>query len=197
MNKSWLAIWALLPLGAWAYHEGPGQDRLQRDEADALARTAHDDARNERWSAAVEGYGAALAALPEGELAVERQLRLERAKALMQDAGLPEAREELLELVAELQTDEGADPELVAAARSALANARYYMTWLMRLEGMPREEWEPEIEGARQAYRLLAEEAVERGDEAALDRNRGDLEAAIRLARMELTELQGLPLPSV
>jgi hypothetical protein len=95
-----------------------------------------------------------------------------------------------------LQKDPGTDPALLADARQALANAQYYLTWLMRLEGDPRSEWEPEIEGARQSYRLLAEQAQSRGDEAAAKQHQEDLEATIRLARMDLSELQALPLPS-
>ena len=52
------------------------------------------------------------------------------------------------------------------------------------------------MESARQAYKLLAEEAEKRGDAAAAKKHREDLEASIRLARMDLSELQGLPLPS-
>jgi hypothetical protein len=63
----------------------------------------------------------------------------------------------------------------------------------MRLEGLDRAEWEPEIEAARQNYRLLAEQA---GDTEAKSKHQGDVEAAIRLARMEIEDLQGLPLPS-
>ena len=84
----------------------------------------------------------------------------------------------------------------MADARGALANAQYYTTWLMRLEGLSREEWEPEIEASRQNYKLLAEHAEEAGDEAAAEQARSDLESSIRLARMDLDELQGLPLPS-
>lgn len=81
-------------------------------------------------------------------------------------------------------------------AREGLANAQYYYTWLMRLEGYPREEWEPEVEVARQSYRLLAERASTRGDEAAARTHMEDLESSIKLARLDLEELQGLPLPS-
>jgi hypothetical protein len=65
----------------------------------------------------------------------------------------------------------------------------------MRLEGLGPEEWEPEIEAARQAYKLLAEDSQKRGDEPAAKKYREDLESAIRLARMDLSELQGLNLP--
>ena len=66
----------------------------------------------------------------------------------------------------------------------------------MRLEGLTKEAWEPEIEAARQTYRLLAEQSESAGDTNAAKKNREDLESAVRLARMDLTELQGLPLPS-
>jgi hypothetical protein len=64
------------------------------------------------------------------------------------------------------------------------------MTWLMRLEGLPQEEWEPEIESARQHFRQLAEKGT-----GGKERYQEKLESAIRLARMDLTDLQGQPLP--
>ena len=81
-------------------------------------------------------------------------------------------------------------------ARSTAAIAQYYITWLMRLEGMGREEWEPEIDAARATYKLLAEQAQERGNTVEAKKHQEDLESAVRLARMDLGELQGLPLPS-
>ena len=54
----------------------------------------------------------------------------------------------------------------------------------------------PTTEAARQTWRLLAEQAEERGDDAARDRHARDLEAVVRLARMDPEELQGLPIPS-
>ena len=62
----------------------------------------------------------------------------------------------------------------------------------MRLEGLTREQWEPEIEAARQNWRLLAETAVTAEEKS---QHQKDLEAAIRLARLEIEDLQGLPLP--
>ena len=70
------------------------------------------------------------------------------------------------------------------------------MTWLMRLEGMPEEEWMPEIEAARQHYTQLTLDAEKIGDTELAVRSAEDLESTIRLARMDLGELQALPLPS-
>ena len=196
MRKSLLAVWLLLPIGAWAYHEGPGQDGMRLDDADVALRAAHDSAAAQKWADAVEDYDAALRLLPADRVADARRVRLERGKAQMMSKQLPEARADLEALVDELAADSTVDPALLTDARRSLASARYYMTWLLRLEGAPREQWEPEIEAARQTQRLLAEEADKRGDAAAAALHREDLESAIRLARMELKDLQGLPIPS-
>ena len=70
------------------------------------------------------------------------------------------------------------------------------MTWLMRLEGATEEEWMPEIQAARQHYTQLTQTAEDMGDSELLKRSSEDLESSIRLARMDLGDLQALPLPS-
>ena len=133
--------------------------------------------------------------LPEGRADDARRIRLQRAKVQMLGHQLPEANAALRELVDQLQDDKAADPKLRDEARETLANAQYYMTWLMRLEGLGAEEWEPEIESARQTYRLLAEQAEAAGDKDSARKHREDLESAIRLARLDVGELQGLDIP--
>ena len=113
----------------------------------------------------------------------------------MLDRQLPEANAALKELVDQIEADKSADSKLRDDARAALASSQYYMTWLMRLEGLGADDWEPEIENARQTYRLLAEQAEARGDTVSAKKHREDLESAIRLSRMELAQLQGLDLP--
>ena len=195
MRKALLALWILLPVGGWAYHEGPGQDRLRLDTVDGLVAAAHAAALAGDHATAAGKYDEALAKLPAGNDPVARAMRLERAKAWLQSEKLPDARADLERLVGELEKD-GTDAELLAGARRSLANARYYFTWLMRLEGLPRETWEPEIDGSRQLYRLLAEASAGGDDQKALRRSKQDLEAAILLERLALSDLQGLPLPS-
>ena len=103
---------------------------------------------------------------------------------------LPEARQELAELILVMDNDPNADGELRDEVRAALANSRYYMTYLMKLEGRPDADWEPEIEAARQEYKLLAQTGTNTA------KHRADLEASIRLARIDPTELYGLPIPN-
>jgi hypothetical protein len=109
---------------------------------------------------------------------------------------LPDARRDLEALVGELEADASADPALATDARDALANAQYYTTWLLRLEGAAPEEWEREVDASRQNYKLVAETLVARGDDAGAARAQENLESSIRLARMDIKDLQGLPLPS-
>jgi hypothetical protein len=212
MRKVLVFAWLLLPVVAGAYHFGPGQDRLRVDRAaEAVARAekaaatareiaakSGDEAAKASWGEAVDAYGEAIGLLPTAKTAETRALRLERAKAQMFVSQLPEARRDLDALVDELSNDPAADPVLATDARAALANAQYYTTWLLRLEGASREEWEPEIDAARQNYKLVAEKHAEGNgcDTKIAAASREDLESAIRLARMDLTELQGLPLPS-
>ena len=196
MRNILLVSWLLLPIGAWAYHEGPGQDRLALETTDAVLVAAHQAADTGQWKQAVAKYEEALTKLPKNADAMPKsavqRLQIELNKARMQASKLPDAREELETLVEQMSAEPGTDPVLLAAARQALARAQFYMTWLMRLEGLDRVEWEPEIEAARQNWRLLAEQA---GDPKVAAQHRTDLESAVRLERLELEDLQGLPLP--
>ena len=185
--------WLLLPIGFGIWHFGPGQERVQLDEVARLLAEADSLAATLEWAGAEEKYAEALKRLPSGKLDEGRRIRLELARAQMQCSKLPTAHHDLKVLCEELQDDKTVAPELLADARSTLAQSQYYMTWLMRLEGLPREAWEPEIEAARQNYRLLAEGA---NDAEGRKKHEEDLESAVRLARMDLSELQGLPLPS-
>jgi hypothetical protein len=201
-----LSAWLLVPVAGASYHFGPGQDRLLLDDAagliaqadkhaslaDGLSITGDEDGARAEWVLAEEAYEGALAALPTDRIATRRLLRLERAKCRMFVSELPEANKELLLLVDEMTADETAAPEVLREARHAYANSQYYMTWLTRLEGAGREAWEPRIESARQTLKLLLADAED--DELRVIQE--DLEASVRLARMELDELQGLPLPS-
>jgi hypothetical protein len=187
--------WLMVPVGFAAYHYGPGQEQLQLDDTAALVAQAERAAAAEDWEEAVAGYDEALRSLPANRPTVARRLRLEKAKAQMMNRELPEAHQELKALTQELKDDPKADSRFVDEANTALAGAQYYMTWLMKLEGEPRDRWEPEIESSRQIYRLLAEQAEKTGDDKAATKLREDLESAVRLARMDPKELQGLSLP--
>jgi hypothetical protein len=188
--------WLLVPVFAWAWHTGPGQQYKKLDESNAYALLGQKALADKDFAAAVTSFDDALKCLPEGRVAVARRLRLERDKAMMQAKKLPEANSDLIDLVAELEGDKDGDAKLLSDAKAALANSQYYVTWLMRLRGYGQDVWEPEIEASRQTYRWLAEQAQAAGDLDHAKSWQEDCESAIRLARMDLEELQGLPLPS-
>jgi hypothetical protein len=196
MRRLFVTGWFLIPVIVAAWHYGPGQERVRLDRVAAVLARADAAAADQKWEQADELYDEALRGLPADQVAEVRRVRLERAKAQMLAHKRPVAHEDLKDLVQEVTADPAADPRLLAEARAALANAQYYTTWLMRLEGSPREDWEPEIEAARQNFSLLAEQAEAKGDAAAAKKHEEDLESAIRLARMDLADLMGLPLPS-
>ena len=196
MRKALIGLWLLLPLVGAAWHYGPGQQRLLLDRISSLLDEAENAIAEEIWDDAVGALEQALALVPDDRPTLARRIRLERAKVQMQCGQLPQAHRDLLALLDELAGDPAVPARLLRETRETLAGARFYMTWLMRLEGLPRQEWESEIEAARELYRLLAEEAVREGRQQAATRHQDDLEAAIRLARMDLQQLQGLPLPN-
>ena len=196
MRLTLLLCWLSLPLGVAAWHYGPGQDRVKHDAAGSFILAAEKALAAKDQDAAIEAYESALAALPEGSVTESRQLRLAAARTRMQGSYLSRAHDDLDALLKEVTADKTADPSLVSSVREATAQSRYYMTWLMRLEGVSEEEWEPEAEAARQHFKQLADEASLRGEKSAATARQADLENAIKLARMDLTELQGLPLPN-
>ena len=194
MRKLFIFIWLLIPLGAAAYHFGPGQESLKFDQAYQYVNLAEKHLRDKEFAEAVVDFDKAISSLPNGDISIAKKLRLEKAKAQMQCSQLPEAYKNLESMLSEL--NENTEPKIRAEIKSTLANAQYYITWLMRLEGHPREVWEPVIESSRQNYYAAAEFTKSEGNQKTTDELLQNLEASIKLARMDLDELQGLPLPN-
>lgn len=191
-----IVVWLFVGLAGVIYHFGPGQEHLEVDRVARTLKLARQNVDDENWSQAVELYDQVLADLPADKITQSREVQLEKAKSQMMAKELPKARKALENLLNEIRGDQSSDKRFVAEVQSTLANSQYYMTWLMRLEGLAEEEWMPEIEAARQHYTQLTIDAENLGDKDLLNRSKEDLESAIRLARMDLSELQGLPLPS-
>ncbi len=196
MRTFLVLCWLTIPFLAWAYHVGPGQQKMKLDEAGQFLTKAGLASKAEDFENAKTLYTQALAKLTDEQKNESYAIRLALAKSQVESNQLPEARAGLEALLNELEKDSNADGQVIDGTRDALANAQYYMTWLMRLEGKPAEAWEPEIEASRQHYRLLAESAEKAGDAKKQEVHQHDLEAAIRLARMDLSALQALKIPS-
>ena len=197
MKKNLLIfLWALAPVALLAFHFGPGQAGLAREEAKTSIQAALDFEVGEQWPQAIDAYNDALAALPETETAKRQQLQLARANARTHVGELPEAMLAMEHLLDE--TAKGSDKALEKKVRSSLANAQYHIGWLMRLELAEKKEWMEPLDKARQNFRLLAEESAKTDAKASEDHQKDhqkNLEAVVRLARMDLSEVQALPLP--
>ncbi len=195
MKTMALLLWMLLPLGAIAWHLGPGVDGRARDRAASAVARAEKASASGDAEEAVSAWSAALEALPTADVAAARRIGVERAKSRIAAGQLAAASKELEAIVAAVTADPAADPALVADAEDVLATSDFYVAWLKRLEGQPRDEWEPHAESARQTWRRLADTDEARGDADRLVDHTRNLEAVVRLARMEPDELQGLPIP--
>jgi len=193
MKKNLLILlWALTPVALLAWHYGPGQDSLARDSARAKIEEAVQFEADQQWRKAVAAYTEALAELPEADSARRHRLRLAHANARIHVGELPEAMAAMESLLDEVKT--GGDAALQREVRASLASTQYYAGWLMRLELAEKDEWMEPVGKARQNFRWLAEQTVDTDTEAS-EAHQKNLEAVIRLARMDLSELQGLPLP--
>ncbi len=190
-----ITFWCLIPVGLLAYHYGPGREQMTLDASASLLDIAKSKATAGDWSAAVTAYEETLATLPKDRVSEASQIRLELAKARMETAQLPKARAELATLADELSEDPKADSKLRDETLATLASSRFYMTYLMKLEGLPAAEWEPEIEAARQEQKLLSERATEAGNTVLAQKHAEDLESTIRLARMDPSQLYGKAIP--
>ena len=199
MKKLLLAFWIALPVLGAVYHLAAGEQHRRMDAIGDHLRSARSLSLTSEWSTAAIEFEKALEDIPDDADNLRREVRLELAQAWLNGTRLPEAHEELKKMLDELTSADathGGDVTFENRVRETLASSQYYMTWLMRLEGLSKAKWGPEIESARQNYRLLAERAEAGRDGAEEKTQLENLEATIRLARMELTDLQGLPIPS-
>jgi hypothetical protein len=194
LRRSLVVLWLLVPTALLAWHFGPGQERLAKDMVQHHLSIAKSLEGHENWSEAVKAYEAAIAALPADETQTRNKLRLAHAKAQMRAGDLPEAMEGLEGLLAEMEKS-NEDPDTTREVRSTQAAFRYYAAWIMRLEGASSEEWTEQVDQSRQHFRLLAEKAQSKGQAKQVEDYEKNLEAAVRLARMDLSELKAKPLP--
>lgn len=196
MKKLLLAFWIALPVLGVVYHLAAGERHRRMDAIGDHLRDARSLVQRSECSIAAIEFEKALEDIPDDADNLRRDVRLELAQAKLNGTGLPEAHEDLKKMLDELISPDAKgviDVAFENRVRESLASSQYYMTWLMRLEGLSKADWGPEIESARQNYRLLAERA---GDGAEEKTQLENLEASIRLARLEMTDLQGLPIPS-
>jgi hypothetical protein len=104
-----LLLWLAVPVAAGFYHLGPGQEDLKSDLASVHLNKAVNFAEEGQWGAAQTYYAKALEALPSDQHDERQRIRLERAKALLNDSKLAPAYNELSVLIEELEGAETPD----------------------------------------------------------------------------------------
>jgi tetratricopeptide (TPR) repeat protein len=190
--KVTLYAWLLVPIALLAYYLGPGEAKAQRSEIARLLGLAAQAEQREDWKAAREAYARALEKTPVGDSARRGQMRLANAKARMYSGEIVEAVGDLRRLLAETP-GRANDARFISDVRATLGAAEYYTAWLMRLEGAPEDDWGRQAALARDEFGLLTGDRL--GNGVPLADHQKCLEAAIRLARMDLGELRSMPLP--
>ncbi len=195
MRKYLVLAWLLLPLPVLVFHFGRrGQEWLARDIAHDLIHEAKQAEARGDWKAADGKYSEADKVVGASDPSLKLRLDLARVQTRyrMGDA-VPaiDAVDHLLEDAALATMPQDFQREV----RELSGRIHYYAAWVMRLEGADRELWMEEADRSRQSYRLLAEGSPADTPSTKVRSEREDLEAAVQLQRLSLTELMARPLP--
>ena len=190
MKKKLLLLWLLLPVPVIALHYSSGQRWIARDDAGRLLAKAADAEKRQCFSEAAACYLEAASKLDKQDGPAKTKCEIAAARARVNDGDAAVALERL-DSIMDAESFDTLPEEIRRDTRDLYASTSYYAAWVMRLEGATHDEWSGVAEEARQQYRLLAEHG-EAGQTGAAQKN---LEAAVRLERMGLTELMAKPLP--
>lgn len=195
MKKYFVLLWLLLPLPVLVLHFGRGQQWLAKDQAAELVEQAVEAEKREDWKRADELYreASALVAKDDPQMRLRFELAQIRNRYRMGDAVAA------IDMSEQILRDPGMatmPSEFKDEARDLAGRIHYFAAWVMRLEGARRELWMEEAELARQNFRLLAESSGPADPAAAKTPGRQEnLESAVQLQRLSLTELMARPLP--
>jgi hypothetical protein len=194
MKKYFLLLWLLLPLPVVVMHFGRGQQWLANDKAYAFVKQAELAEKKEDWQQADQLYGAAAKCVTteSRDLKLRLELSQVRTRFRMGDAmAAIDGADKLLDDPAMTSMP----PEFQRESRELASRIHYYAGWVMRLEGAKRELWMEEAELSRQNFRLLAEQSSADGAKEYSQKQQENLESAVQLQRLSLTELMARPLP--
>jgi hypothetical protein len=202
-----IMIWLMIPIGM-AYHwfSPKGAACRQNDqvakrweqarETVRAASAAGEKAGEERLLAEARGiYEEAIKLLPKGpESSIHRhRMALENSLVMIRQGFVEEGLEEIEGLMEVIRAGDWPG-SYEDDFRAAAAAGAYRAAAEMRMRGYRREEWAAVADDARQQYSMLAGK-YETADPGTSRLLRQNLEASIRLVRMDLAFLEGDPLP--
>jgi hypothetical protein len=222
MKKYLVLLWLLLPLPVVVLHFGRGQQWLALDQAHALVVRGQRAEAKHDWQSADQCYRDAAKRVSNHDVALKLRLDLAQVRTRYRMGEAVNAID-MADKLLDDPALQGMPAEFRREARELAGRIHYYAAWVMRLEGASRELWMEEAELARQSFRLLAEEGLaaatgpaNKSEPAAADkvtaapsapsvataaasdqaaRQQEDLESAVQLQRLSLTELMARPLP--
>lgn len=193
MKKFLVLLWLLLPLPVLVMHFGPGQQWLARDHAWDLVTKAQAAEQAGDWQLADTLYReAAKDAGGNPQLKLRLDLAQTRARFHLGDAM---AAIDMSDRLIDDPTMPAMPADFQREARELTGRIHYYAAWVMRLEGASRELWMEEAELSRQNFRLLAEQNAAPSPTGDARQQQENLESAVQLQRLSLTELMARPLP--
>ena len=194
MKKYFVLLWLLLPLPLLVLHFGRGQQWLANDQAHALILRGQEAERVEDWKSADDLYRQAAAFVSHEQKDLKLRLDLARVRTAHR-SGDAMAAIEGAESLLDDTTFTSMPVEFRREAREVAARIHYYAAWVMRLEGASRDLWMEQAELARQNFRLLAEKESDQTTPEYAKSQKENLESAIQLQRLGLTELMARPVP--
>ncbi len=192
MRKRLVIVWlAVLGLMLW-FHYTRGPLLLAHEAAGKQIAAAQKAATEKQWADATVAYQKALAELPDDAAhhTVRMQMMLEIDKSQVPQGHLIDAIRSLGDRLKHAEEERNVSLDVTTDMRRELASMHYYAGWLLRLQAAPAASWTTETQRARQMFKFLAEAGGNSGEKDA-----DNLEAAVRLERMDLAELSGKPLP--
>jgi hypothetical protein len=193
MKKFLLLLWLLLPLPVLVLHFGRGQQWLARDHAQDRIALAQAAEQAGDWQQADTLYREAAKDVADSpRLRLQLDLAQTRTRFHLGDAMAA------IDMSGKLFDDPAMatmPADFQREARDLGGRIHYYAAWVMRLEGASRELWMEEAELARQNFRLLAEQETTAVAAGHARQQQENLESAVQLQRLSLTELMARPLP--
>lgn len=193
--KRWLLLlWLLAPLPVVVWHYGAGQQWLARDRAHALLKQAQAAEAEKKWGDAEALYKEAGDELRQAPPDLKMQIEIALARTQYRQGGAVNSID-LIDRVISDKNFTSRPQALQTEARELAGRIHYYAGWVMRLEGAQRDLWLEEAELARQNFRMLAEQTRDAGQTNYSFLQQTNLELAVRLQRLSLTELMAKPLP--
>lgn len=185
----------LRALAARAAASGKEDADLRAKAAEASAMETDAYAKSQaQWQRVADSLQEAITHLTPADPAAARDLRVDRARAVLRAGDIPAAMSDLEQVLTELSDQQTAPTAL--RAREELGSAMYFGARTLRMSGKPADDWRPLAAGARQQFRYLAQHARDNGlSPETIANHDKNTELVLNLEQSGLDELLAKPRP--